>query len=97
MRENSGNKCKLDEKHLMPHYKDMFKKKPKTQSVLRKIRHLLPECALNKTSVCKHDHGCLENIYRMAFWYFMVGFFVSILIKNANLILVSPIAFLHAL
>ena len=86
------------EEKPMPLYQDMFKKKRKAkQSILRKIRHLLHEKLLDKTSACKHEHGCFENIVRKALWTFIVGYIISILLKNAGLLLASPRQFLKAL
>ena len=76
----------------------MFKKKSKTkESILRKIKHLLPEILLDKTTICKHEHGCFENVVRKALWTFIVGFVISVLLKDAGLLLVSTRKFLLAL
>lgn len=53
---------------------------------MRLINHLLPKCLLDKTHVCKHDHGCFENVIRHALKNFLVGFCIQVLLKNLLLI-----------
>ena len=66
-------------------YKETTKKAQK-QSILRKIGHLLPQCLLDKTGVCQHEHGCFENIVRKALKNFLVGFCIQMILKNLLLI-----------
>lgn len=79
----------------MPLYKDMFQKKKR--SILRKINHLLPACLLDKTVVCKHDHGCFENVVRKALYTFTVGFVIQSVLRNAGTAILSPKRFLRIL
>ena len=89
--ERQQNKTVDSNSKPVPLYQDMFKKKRiAKQSILRKISHLLPAKLLDKTAVCKHEHGCFENIVRKALWTFIVGYIISILLKNAGLLLASP-------
>lgn len=67
-------------------YTERVVKAKKQQSILRKIRYLLPKVLLDKSSVCKHDHGCFENIIRKAFANFLIGFGIQMIIKNLLLI-----------
>lgn len=57
-------------------------KKVAKQSILRKIRHLMPEALLSKTGECNHHHGCFENVVRDALKRFLIGFCLSMLTKN---------------
>ena len=54
----------------------------KRRSILRKIEYLLPANLLNKTEVCKHAHGCFENVVRKALKNFLIGFFLQIMLRN---------------
>ena len=95
--ESKAADLKAEEKP-MPLYQDFFKKKSKAkESILRKIKHLLPDRLLDKTPVCKHEHGCFENVVRKALWTFSVGFVISALINNGLLLLTSPRKFLMTL
>lgn len=49
-------------------------KKPMKKSILRKMEIFLNPALLSKTSVCKHDHGCFENVMRRALKNFLIGF-----------------------
>mgnify|MGYP000857994519 CR=1 FL=1 len=69
----------------MPLDKETTKKVQK-QSILHLISHLLPEALLNKTHVCKHDHGCFENVVRKALKNFLIGFMLQVLLKNLMLV-----------
>ena len=95
MRAELERKCDKNEEKVTPLYKDMFMKKKR--SILRKISHLLPASFLDKTAVCKHDHGCFENVVRKALYTFTVGFLVQAVIRNAGLILINPVRFLRIL
>ena len=61
-------------------------KKAAKRSILRKIRHLMPEALLSQTDQCKHDHGCFENVVRVAFKRFLIGFCLQMFIKNIAMI-----------
>jgi len=61
-------------------------KKVTKQSILRNIRHLLPEALLSKTGQCNHDHGCFENVVRDALKRFLIGFCIQMLLKNIGMI-----------
>lgn len=45
-----------------------------TKSELRVLEKILPEWLRNKTEVCKHEHGCFENVISEALTNFMFGF-----------------------
>lgn len=95
--ESKATDLKTEEKP-MPLYQEFFKKKSKAkESILRKIKHLLPDRLLDKTPVCKHEHGCFENVVRKALWTFSVGFVISALINDGLLLFASPRKFLLAL
>ena len=64
-------------------------KKVTKRSILRVIKHLLPELLLNKTEVCKHEHGCFENTIRHAFKRFCLGYGLQFVLKNI-LLLAKP-------
>ena len=61
-------------------------KKAKIQSILSNIEQYLPKALINKSDVCKHDHGCFENVFRHALKNFLVGFCLQMFIKNVFLL-----------
>ena len=84
--ESKAADFKAEEKP-MPLYQEFFKKKSKAkESILRKIKHLLPDRLLDKTPVCKHEHGCFENVVRDALKRFLIGFCIQMLLKNIGMI-----------
>ena len=60
-------------------------KKP-PRSMLRSIQHLLPQTLLDKTSLCKHNHGCFENVIRDALQNFLFGFGLNMLFKHLAMV-----------
>ena len=60
----------IQKEAVLEKQKTEIKKKP----LLRILAHLLPKCLLSSTPVCKHDHGCFENVIEGALNQFIIGF-----------------------
>lgn len=56
------------------------------KSKLRKVEHLLPKFLLDKTAVCKHQHGCFENVIKDALHNFLFGLGLTMLLRHIGLI-----------
>ena len=59
--------------------------------MLRKVDIFLNPCLLSKSSVCKHEHGCFENVMRRALKTFVYGFSVQFLLQNIFGMIVKPV------
>jgi hypothetical protein len=46
------------------------------------LAHLIPKPLLSSTPVCKHAHGCFENVIEGATYQFMVGLAFQMAIKS---------------
>ena len=66
------------------------------KSMLGKVSHLLPTALVKKTEICKHRHGCFENVVRKALKNFFIGFGLQLLLKNI-LFIAKPDKFLRNL
>ena len=60
--------------------------KPSKKSILRKVDIFVDPRILSKSSVCKHDHGCFENVMRGALKTFVYGFGIQLLLQNLGMI-----------
>jgi hypothetical protein len=50
-------------------------------SSLKFLKKVLPSWFFDKTEVCKHDHGCFENVISEALQNFIFGFGFQHLLK----------------
>jgi hypothetical protein len=54
--------------------------------MLHKFQHLLPKCLLDKTPVCKHKHGCFENVIKDALHNFLFGYGLTLFFQHLTMI-----------
>jgi hypothetical protein len=51
------------------------------RSIFKRIDFMLPQWVLERSHVCKHDQGCVENCIRKALRTFVYGFGLMMLLK----------------